>query len=83
LIAGHRAVESYMDVSHRADSFICRISKPPRAGEVLPKFFVRGWRTVSGCTRAIEEGTMSPLNGLERPMISWNRHMVKLLKERV
>jgi hypothetical protein len=26
---------------------------------------------------------MSPLNGLERPMISWNRHMAKLLKERV
>jgi hypothetical protein len=23
------------------------------------------------------------LNGLERPMISWNRHMAKLLKERV
>jgi hypothetical protein len=28
-------------VSHRADSFICRISKPPRAGEVLPKFSAR------------------------------------------
>jgi hypothetical protein len=26
---------------------------------------------------------MSPLNGLERPMISWNGHMAKLLKERV
>jgi hypothetical protein len=38
---------------------------------------------VSGCTRAVEEGTMSPLNGLERPMISWNEHMAKLLKERV
>jgi hypothetical protein len=38
---------------------------------------------VSGCTRAVEEGTMSPLNGLERPMISWNKHMAKLLKERV
>jgi hypothetical protein len=23
---------------------------------------------VSGCTRDVEEGTMSPLNGLERPM---------------
>jgi hypothetical protein len=44
--------------------------RPPRAGEVLPKFSIRGWRTVSGCTRAIEEGTISPLNGLERPMIS-------------
>jgi hypothetical protein len=32
---------------------------------------------------AIEEGTMSPLNGLERLMISWNEHMAKLLKERV
>jgi hypothetical protein len=25
-------------VSHRADSFICRILKPPRVREVLPKF---------------------------------------------
>jgi hypothetical protein len=40
VIAGHRAVELCVDVSHRADSFICRISKPPRAGEVLPKFSV-------------------------------------------
>jgi hypothetical protein len=38
MIAGHRAVELCVDVSHRADSFIYRISKPPRAGEVLPKF---------------------------------------------
>jgi hypothetical protein len=38
---------------------------------------------VNGCTRAVEEGTMSLLNGLERPMISWNGHMAKLLKERV
>jgi hypothetical protein len=38
---------------------------------------------VSGCTRAVEEGTMSPLNELERPMILWNGHMTKLLKERV
>jgi hypothetical protein len=83
MIVGHRVVELCVDVSHRADSFIYRISKPPRAGEVLPKFSVRGWRTVSGCTRAIEKGTMSPLNGLERPMISWNGHMAKLLKERV
>jgi hypothetical protein len=38
---------------------------------------------VSEYTRAVEEGTMSPLNGLERSMISWNGHMAKLLKERV
>jgi hypothetical protein len=38
---------------------------------------------VSGCTLAVEEGTMSPLNELERLMISWNEHMAKLLKERV
>jgi hypothetical protein len=38
---------------------------------------------VSGCTRPVEEGTMSQLNGLERPMISWNGHMAKQLKERV
>jgi hypothetical protein len=40
LIADHRVVELCVDVSRRADSFICRISKPPRAGEVLPKFSV-------------------------------------------
>ena len=38
--SGHRAVELCVDVSHHADSFICRILKPPRAGEVLPKFSV-------------------------------------------
>jgi hypothetical protein len=38
MIVGHRAVELYVNVSHRADTFICRISKPPRAGELLPKF---------------------------------------------
>jgi hypothetical protein len=47
MIAGHRAVKLCVDVSHRGDSFICRILKPPRAGEVLPKFYVRGWRTMS------------------------------------
>jgi hypothetical protein len=26
---------------------------------------------------------MSPLNGLERPMLSWNEHLAMLLKERV
>jgi hypothetical protein len=26
---------------------------------------------------------MSPLNGLERPMVSWNGHLAKLLKEQV
>jgi hypothetical protein len=40
VIAGHRAVELCVDVSHRADSFICRFYKPPRAGEVLPKFSI-------------------------------------------
>jgi hypothetical protein len=40
VIAGHRVVELCMEVSHRADTFICRILKPPRAGEVLPKFSV-------------------------------------------
>jgi hypothetical protein len=40
VIAGHRAVELRVDVRHRADSFICRISKPPCAGEVLPEFSV-------------------------------------------
>jgi hypothetical protein len=39
-IAGHRAVELCMEDSHHADTFICRISKPRRAGQVLPKFSV-------------------------------------------
>jgi hypothetical protein len=30
----------YVDVSYRAATFICRFWTPPRAGEVLPKFFV-------------------------------------------
>jgi hypothetical protein len=38
VIAGHRAVELCVYVSHRVDSFIFRILKLPRAGEVLPKF---------------------------------------------
>jgi hypothetical protein len=82
----HSVVDIPVNISHRAATFICRFWKPPRAGEVLPIFlsiYVRGWRTVSGCTQAVEEGTMSPLNGLERPMISWNGHMAKLVKERV
>jgi hypothetical protein len=40
VIANHRDVELCVYVSHRVDSFICRISKPPRAGEVLPKFSI-------------------------------------------
>jgi hypothetical protein len=30
VIADHRAVELCVEVSHRADTFICRFSKPPR-----------------------------------------------------
>jgi hypothetical protein len=41
VIADHRAVELCVYVSHRTDSFICRILKPPRVGEVLPKFSAR------------------------------------------
>ena len=40
MIAGHRAVELCVDVSHRAENLICRISKPSCAGEVLSKFSV-------------------------------------------
>jgi hypothetical protein len=40
VIAGHRVVEIYVVVSHRADTFICRFYKPPHAGEVLPKFSI-------------------------------------------
>jgi hypothetical protein len=40
VIVGHRVVEICVVVSHRADTFICRFWTPPRAGEVLPKFFV-------------------------------------------
>jgi hypothetical protein len=40
VIVGHHAIELCVDVIHRADTFICRISKPPHAGEVLPKFSI-------------------------------------------
>ena len=40
MIVGHRAVDICVNVSHRAVNFICRFWKPPRAGEVLPNFFV-------------------------------------------
>ena len=40
MIASHHAVELCVDVSHRAENLICRISKPPRVGEVLPKFSI-------------------------------------------
>jgi hypothetical protein len=40
MIAGHRAVEICVVVSHRADTFICRFYKPPLVGEVLPKFSI-------------------------------------------
>jgi hypothetical protein len=40
VIAGHRAIELCVYVSHHTDSFICRISKPPCAGEVLLKFSI-------------------------------------------
>jgi hypothetical protein len=51
----HSVVDIPVNISHRAATFICRFWKPPRAGEVLPIFlsiYVRGWRTVSGCTQA-------------------------------
>jgi hypothetical protein len=40
MIVGHRPVDLFVDVSHRAASFICRFWKHPRTGEVLPNFFV-------------------------------------------
>jgi hypothetical protein len=40
VIIDHRAIDICVDVSHHADTFICRISKLPRAGEVLPKFSI-------------------------------------------
>jgi hypothetical protein len=40
VIAGHRVVELCVDVSHRVDTFIYRISKTPHAGEVLPTFSI-------------------------------------------
>ena len=40
MIVGHRVVDICVDVSHCVVSFICRFWKPPRAGEVLPNFFV-------------------------------------------
>jgi hypothetical protein len=36
--------------------------------------------TVSGCTQAVQERMMSPLNGLERPVLSWTGHFGKAAK---
>ena len=36
----HSVVDIPVNISHRAATFICRFWKPPRAGEVLPKFFI-------------------------------------------
>jgi hypothetical protein len=52
----HSAVDIPMNVNHRAATFICRFWKPPHVGEMLPIFlsiYVRGWMTVSGCTRTV------------------------------
>jgi hypothetical protein len=40
VIVDHRVVEICVVVNHRVDTFICRFYKPPRAGEVLPKFSI-------------------------------------------
>jgi hypothetical protein len=40
MIVGHCPVDIFVDVSHHAANFICRFWKPPRAGEVLPNFFL-------------------------------------------
>jgi hypothetical protein len=40
VVVGHRVVDAYVGISHRVVSLIFRFWKPPRAGEVLPKFFV-------------------------------------------
>ena len=50
---------------------------------LLASIYVRGWRTVSGCTRAMQVRVRSPMNGSTRPMLSWNGHLAWLLKERV
>jgi hypothetical protein len=59
MIAGHCAVELYVNVSHRADTFIYRISKPSRAGEVLPKFPVAR-ADCKGVLRHVRRGTEAP-----------------------
>jgi uncharacterized membrane protein len=52
----HSVVDIPVDVSHHAATFICMFWKPPHTGEVLSTFlsiYVRGWRIVSGCIRAM------------------------------
>jgi hypothetical protein len=35
-------LDIFVDVGHRAASFICKFFKHPRTGEVLPKFLLIG-----------------------------------------
>jgi hypothetical protein len=35
-------LDIFVDVTHRAASFICRFCKHPRTGEVLPNFLLIG-----------------------------------------
>jgi hypothetical protein len=50
---------------------------------LLSTIYVRRWRTLSGCTWAAQVRVRSPMNGSTRLMLSWNEHLVRLLKERV
>ena len=50
---------------------------------LLSDIYVRGWITVSGCTRATQVRVRSPMNGSTRPMISWNGHLARWVKEQV
>jgi hypothetical protein len=36
---------------------------------LLADIYVRGWMTVSGCTRAAQVRVCPPMNGLTRPML--------------
>jgi hypothetical protein len=40
MIDEHRVIDVYLRVSHHVVTFVCRLWKPLRAGEVLPNFFV-------------------------------------------
>jgi hypothetical protein len=49
---------------------------------LLVDIYVRGWMTVSGCTRVAQVRVYPPMNGSTRPMLSWSRFGARL-EERV
>ena len=48
---------------------------------LLADTYVRGWMTVSGCTRATEARLISPKNGCAKRMSSWSQLLARLVAD--